>query len=93
MKMLNKNSLRYFLKFSIYALAIIIMITQALTIFFENKNNYNNYDLNFSSFATKEEYCQRKNSGKNIDYIAKCFLAFVSGCLISESKFLRFGVI
>ena len=95
MKLVNKSLLKYYLKYLTYALALLIMIIQLSIIFFGNKQfeEKSMESKNFYTFSTKEEYCERKNSAKYVEYLAKCFLAFFSGCLISESRFLRFGVI
>ena len=92
MKMINKNLLRYYLKYATFALAVIIVIIQVFTIFFEEKQTEEkSLSKNNFAFSTKEEYCQRKNTTKYVEYLAKCFFAFFSGCLISESRFLRLG--
>ena len=93
--MVNKSLIKYYLKYSIYSLAIIILIIQVFTLFFEDEqiNGEKFSNKNILKFTTKAEYCERKNSTKYAEYLAKCFLAFISGCLISESKFLRFGVL
>ena len=94
MKKMNKSLLKNYLKYFTYALAIILLIIQITTLFTEDEKSLNkNNNKNIFENSTKEEYCQRKNSAKYLEYLAKCAMAFFSGCLLSESRFLRTGVI
>jgi hypothetical protein len=94
MKMINKSLIKYYLKYAIFSTALIILIIQIYIILFEEEEYKDKQSKNnFFKFSTKAEYCKRKISTKYFDYFTKCFLAFFSGCLISEQKFLKFGAI
>lgn len=94
MKLFNKNLIKYYLKYTIYSLAILILIMQIDILFFEDEEIIDiSLKNNFFKFSTKAEYCRKRSISRYFDYFGKCFLAFFSGCLISEQKFLRFGAI
>ena len=91
---MNRSLMKSYLKYFTYAIAITLLIIQVISIFTEDENSLNkNYNKNIFENSTKEEYCQRKNSAKYFEYLAKCAMAFFSGCLLSEMRFLKTGVI
>lgn len=48
---------------------------------------------NYFNSITKAKYCEKAKSLKYLEVMFKCFLAFFSGCLLSEMNFLKTGVI
>jgi len=94
MKKMNRSLMKSYLKYFTYTLAIIILIIQLYTIFSEDEKSQNkNLDKNIFENSSRAEYCERKNKTKYAEYLAKCFMAFFSGCLLSEMRFLRTGII
>ena len=92
--MMNKSLIKYYLKYTTYALAMLILTIQVLIIFSEDtKFQDKNFNKNLFDTSSSSEYCLRKNKTKYAEYLAKCFMAFFSGCLLSEMRFLRTGVI
>jgi len=84
-----KNALKYVT----FAIAILIMIIQFYFISVEITNQ----ELSLESLAIKEnsknEYCQESGLTKLRDLIFKSVMAFFAGCLLSEKKFIRIGII
>jgi hypothetical protein len=84
-----KNALKYVT----IALGIMIMIIQFYFISFEfNKKNLSNVPVDLKE-TSKPEYCEDSSLNKITDLAIKSVMAFVGGCLFSEKKFIRFGVI
>lgn len=90
-KKMNRSLMKSYLKYLTYTIAVLLLIIQIISIFSEEKNN--SKLLIKENILSKSEYCERINKGKYIEYLAKCFIAFFSGCLLSESRFLRTGII
>jgi hypothetical protein len=84
-----KNCFKYLtftLAITIFTILIIIIIT-------EEKLKQKTHNKNIFENLTKEEFCQRQNKTKYIFYLSKCFMAFFSGFLCTEMKFLKIGLI
>jgi hypothetical protein len=76
------------------ALSLIIMILLFYIILIEQpliKEKI--YSKNLLDSITKTKYCEEAKTLKYLEVMFKCFLAFFSGCLLSEIKFLKTGVI
>lgn len=91
----NKKLVTKTLNYMKIALALIIMVPLLCIILTEqeflkeqilNKNHFN-------SIISKAKYCEEVKTYKYLEVMFKCFLAFFSGCLLSEIKFLKTGVI
>jgi hypothetical protein len=94
MKITNKSLIKFHLKYTIFLIALMIFLIQIYILLFEEEDYKGiSHKSNFLRYSTKEDYCKKKISTKYLEYLGKCFLAFFSGCLISEKKFLRFGAI
>jgi hypothetical protein len=80
-------------KYVTIALGILIMISLFHHIFQE----YNKQDSGLIHIALKEttnnEYCHESSMIRITDLAVKSIMAFVAGCLFSEKKFIRAGVI
>ena len=94
MKKINRSLMKSYLKYFTITLAMILLIIQVITIFTEDEKLQNkNLNTNIFDNSTRAEFCERKNKAKYAEYLAKCFMAFFSGCLLSEMRFLRTGII
>lgn len=80
-------------KYVTIALGILIMLVQ----FYYISQEFNKKDSGLAPIViketTKNEYCQESSMGRVTDLAVKSIMAFVAGCLFSEKKFIRAGVI
>jgi hypothetical protein len=93
MKKINRSLIKNYLKYFTYSLALILLIIQVFTLITEEKSLNKNLNKNIFENLTKAEFCQRENKTKYAIYLAKCFMAFFSGFLLSDMKFLKIGII
>ena len=84
-----KNALKYIT----IALAILIMTIQFYLITTEITKKDLSVSVAFSKDIPKMNYCEESNMTKLSDLAFKSVMAFVAGCLFSEKKFIRFGVL
>ena len=80
-------------KYVTIALAILIMIIQFCLITTEITKTDLSVSSAFSIDIPKMNYCEESNMTKISDLAIKSVMAFVAGCLFSEKKFIRFGVL
>jgi len=80
-------------KYVSIALAILIMITQFYLITTEISNKELIIPSAFSKDIPELNYCKVSNMAKITEIAVKSVMAFVAGCLLSEKKFIRFGVL
>lgn len=93
MKNTRRSLMKNYLKYFTLSLAVIILIIQTFTIITEDKNsNTQKNPKNLFENLTKAEYCQRENKTKYAIYLAQCAMAFFSGFLLSDMKFLKIGI-
>lgn len=80
-------------KYVSIALAILIMTIQFYLITTEINKKDLSVPAAFSKEVPKINYCEESNMIKVTELAVKSVMAFVAGCLFSEKKFIRFGVI
>lgn len=80
-------------KFVTIALAILIMIIQFYLIASEITKTETSVTPAFTKDIPKMNYCEESNMTKISELAVKSVMAFIAGCLFSEKKFIRFGVI
>jgi len=92
MKIEVKNVKNAFKYISI-ALGILIMII----LFYFTVLEFTNKELNLLPVVLNEtsnsEFCQDSEFHKFTNLAAKSIMAFLFGCLLSEKKFIKFGII
>lgn len=89
----NKQIIKSSIIFTSIALALTILFTQVYIIINEDSiTKLDKKDI-FLDALSKAKYCQEKKFNKYTDVLIKCALAFFGGCLISEMKFLKTGII
>ena len=87
------NLVKNAFKYVSFALGILIMTIQFYFIALEfNKKDLNNVPVDLKE-TSKPEYCEESGINKITELAIKTVMAFVAGCLISEKKFIRFGII
>jgi len=89
----SKQILKSSIIFTSIALTLTLLFTQLY--FIINEDSISNLDKKniFLDALSKAKYCQEKKFNKYTDVLIKCALAFFTGCLISEMKFLKTGII
>lgn len=88
----TKKAIKNSIKLFSIIVAITILVAQAYIIINESSFSNNNSKIPFDAI-TKAKYCEDKRLSKYTDALFKCFFAFISGCLLSEIKFLKTGII
>lgn len=87
-KRIIKNSVKY----TSIILTLTILFAQVYIIINERSFTHdNNIKITFESI-NKAKYCEDKRFTKYYDASLKCFFAFFWGCLLSEMKFLKSGI-
>lgn len=92
MKIELKNVKNAF-KYVSIALAIIIMVIQFYCISSEFNVKIHNLEPIVIKETSKLEYCEESGVNKFTDLAFKSIMAFFAGCLFSERKFIRVGII
>jgi len=80
-------------KYVTIAFAILIMTIQLYLITTEISKNDLSMHSSFPKDIPNINYCEQSNMNSVSDLAVKSTIAFVAGCLFSEKKFIRFGVI
>jgi len=88
-----KQVIKTSIVFSSIALAFIVLLAQVYIIMKESPLEKKDSKKIFLDIISKAKYCEERKFNKYTDILVKCALAFVSGCLLSEMKFLKTGII
>jgi hypothetical protein len=93
MLVVTRRLIKSLLIFSAIALTITILLALVYIIMNESPlSKYENKNL-FLDSILKAKYCESKKFSKYTEVLIKCGVAFLSGCLLSEMKFLKSGII
>lgn len=90
---ITKQVIKTSIIFSSIALALIVLLAQVYIIMNESPLEKKDSKKIFLDTISKAKYCEDQKFNKYTDVLIKCALAFLSGCLLSEMKFLKSGII
>lgn len=90
---ITKQVIKTSIIFSSIALALIVLTAQIYIIMNESPLMKKDSKKIFLDIISKAKYCEDQKFNKYTDVLIKCALAFLSGCLLSEMKFLKSGII
>lgn len=92
---INRNIIKISLKLITVVLALVLLLIQVYYIFFEEEILFTNKLVhgNTVNNMAEAQYCEEFNKTKYLEILFKCLLAFSSGCLLSEMRFIKTGVL